>query len=116
MKKSIKIIMVIIAILSILLIFSNNALATGPIDPGILKASYTDSTEIQNMAGRIMGIIRNVAVVAGVIILMVIGVKFILGSAEEKAEYKKSLIPLVVGVVLVMAATTIVSFLFDFMS
>ena len=68
------------------------------------------------MADRIMGIVRNVAVVAGVIILMVIGVKFILGSAEEKAEYKKSLIPLVVGVVLVMAATTIVSFLFDFMS
>ena len=66
-------------------------------------------------AGKIMGLIRNIAVIVGVIILMVIGVKFMLGSAEEKAEYKKSLMPLVVGIVIVMAAAQIVTMVFDFM-
>ena len=66
-------------------------------------------------AGKIMGLIRNIAVIVGVIILMVIGFKFMLGSAEEKAEYKKSLMPLVVGIVIVMAAAQIVTMVFDFM-
>lgn len=117
MRKSVKVIMVIITILAIILMFSSNVFASSIINQ--IQQPDTDKTvpsDLLSMAGRVMGIIRTIAVVAGVIILMVIGVKFIIGSAEEKAEYKKSLIPLVVGIVLVMAATTIVSFLFDFMS
>ena len=115
MKKSVKIIMVIMAILAILVTFSSNVFAQGTmINAKDLdsKVDYGNSSDLQNMAGKVMGIIRNVAVIAGVIVLMIIGVKFILGSAEEKAEYKKSLIPLIVGIVVVMAATTIVSFIF----
>ena len=55
-------------------------------------------------------VIRNFAIVIGVIMLMVIGVKYMLGSAEEKADYKKSLMPLVIGIFIVMFAATIVSF------
>lgn len=80
------------------------------------KISYGDSGDLQTKAGKIMGLIRNVAVIVGVIMLMVIGVKFMLGSAEEKAEYKKSLMPLVVGIVIVMAATQIAAMVVSFMS
>lgn len=79
------------------------------------KISYGDSGDLQTKAGKIMGLIRNVAVIVGVIMLMVIGVKFMLGSAEEKAEYKKSLMPLVVGIVIVMAATQIAAMVVSFM-
>ena len=44
---------------------------------------------------------------------MVLGVKYMLGSVEEKAEYKKSFVPLIVGIVLVVAATAIASFIFN---
>lgn len=79
------------------------------------KISYGDSGDLQTKAGKIMGLIRNVAVIVGVIMLMVIGVKFMLGSAEEKAEYKKSLMPLVIGIVIVMAATQIAAMVVSFM-
>ena len=79
------------------------------------KISYGESTDLQTKAGKIMGLIRNVAVIVGVIMLMVIGVKFMLGSAEEKADYKKSLMPLVVGIVIVMAATQIAAMVVSFM-
>ena len=59
-----------------------------------------------------MGLIRNIAIIASVIILMVLGVKYMLGSVEEKAEYKKSFIPLIIGIILVVSATTIASFIF----
>ena len=73
----------------------------------------TDTKDLREMAGKVVGLIRNIAVIAGVILLSVIGVKFMMGSAEEKAEYKKSLVPLVVGIIVVMAATQIVSMIFN---
>ncbi len=120
MKKSVKIIMIIMTIVTLLSIFSCKVFAAkgSIITTNQLEAQIdygTNNTEIIKKAGQIMGIIRNIAVIAGVIVLMIIGVKFILGSAEEKAEYKKSLVPLVVGIVVVMAATSIVAFLFDIM-
>ena len=60
-----------------------------------------------------MGMIRNVAVIAAVIILMILGVKYMLGSVEEKADYKKSFIPLIIGIVLVVSATAIATFIFN---
>jgi hypothetical protein len=39
--------------------------------------------------------------------------KFIVGSTQEKAEYKKSLVPIVVGVAILVFATTIVNVLFS---
>lgn len=114
MNKKMKIISMIMLIIMILSI-ATNVLADGPISPNQLQPSYNNANteDIMNVTGKVMGLIRNVAVIIGVIILMVIGVKFMLGSAEEKAEYKKSLMPLVVGIVIVMAATSIMSLIFS---
>lgn len=114
MKKSFKIAIVALMLILTVFIFSTSVFAN-EINISNLKAEYTgDTTEMTTIAQNVMGLIRNIAIIAGVIILMVIGVKFILGSAEEKAEYKKSLIPLVVGIVIVISATTLVSFIFNF--
>ena len=43
--------------------------------------------------------------------LAVLGVKYMLGSVEEKAEYKKDLIPYFIGAVLLFAICTIVKVL-----
>lgn len=64
-------------------------------------------------AGKIMNMIRNIAIIASVIIIMILGVKYMLGSIEEKAEYKKSFMPLIIGIILVVAASTIASFIFN---
>ena len=60
-----------------------------------------------------MGVIRNVAVVASVIVLMIIGVKYILGSVEEKSKYKENFMPLIICIVVVVSATTVASFIFN---
>lgn len=114
MKKTVKIITVVLLAI-ILISVTSNVFAGDAIKPGDLsgKVSYGDSIALQTKAGQIMGMIRNVAVIASVIILMVLGVKYMLGSVEEKAEYKKSFIPLIVGIVLVVSATAIASFIFN---
>lgn len=81
------------------------------IKPATIKGNAElDTTDLQTTANKVATLIRNFAIVVGVIMLMVIGVKYMLGSAEEKADYKKSLMPLVVGIFIVMFAATIVSF------
>lgn len=60
----------------------------------------------------ILGVIRNVAVIAAVAVIMFVGIKYIMGSVEEKAEYKKTFMPLIIGILLVVGATTIAGWLF----
>ena len=42
-----------------------------------------------------------------VIVLLVIGIKYMMGSASEKAEYKKTMIPYLVGAILIFGASAI---------
>ena len=115
MKKTMKIVTALLLIVMVVAFTSNVFAATGtPIDPGKIEASYgTDDGGLKDKAGQIMGMIRNVAAIAAVIIIMVLGVKYMLGSVEEKADYKKSFMPLIIGIVLVVAATSIASFIFN---
>ncbi len=83
---------------------------------GKIENTYSDIkgyNEINKIAGRIIKIIRYIAVVAGVILIAIFGIKFMLGSAEEKAEYKKSFMPLIIGIVVVFGATYIAQALFS---
>jgi type IV secretory pathway VirB2 component (pilin) len=66
------------------------------------------------IGGDILAFIRNLSIILAMIILSILGVKYMLGSAEEKASYKKTLIPLVVGIIVVMAASTLVSMIYGF--
>ncbi len=65
------------------------------------------SDKLKAKAEIILGVIQVVGVVVSVIMLMAIGIKYMLGSVEEKSEYKKTLIPYLIGAVLVFSGTTI---------
>lgn len=71
------------------------------------KDGSVDTGKIQTVGNQIATIIRNVGIVAAVIILMVLGVKYMIGSAEEKAEYKKTFIPYLVGALILFGASGI---------
>ena len=116
MKINIKKISKIVAvILLIMMAFTiTQSVFAAEITPGSLTPTYKDTGTLTTKAGQIMGLIRNISVIVGVIMLMAIGVKFMLGSAEEKADYKKSLLPLTIGIVIVMMATTLVTLVYNF--
>ena len=46
-------------------------------------------------------------ILVAVVMIAVLGIKYMMGSAEEKSEYKKSLLPLLVGAILVFGAATV---------
>lgn len=111
MNKTVKILTIILLAI-VLVTFSTNVFAAELV-PGNVVATYGDTGGLETSAGKIMGAIRNIAVIASVIIIMILGVKYMLGSVEEKADYKKSFVPLIVGIVLVVSATSIATFIFN---
>ncbi|MBO5348861.1 MAG: hypothetical protein J6A89_03465 [Clostridia bacterium] len=70
-----------------------------------------DSESIIKYTNHISSTLTVLAVVMGVIALMIIGLKFIMGSPNKKADYKKHLMPIVVGIAIVVTVTTIVTIL-----
>lgn len=121
MKKTLKIFM--IALMAVMLLFVTVqptpvlADSVGDITGQINGADLADGTNTGDLtvtAKKITNLIWVLSIVIAVIVLMIIGVKYIIGGVQEKAEYKKSLIPVVVGIVVIVSATTIVNFLFGF--
>lgn len=72
-----------------------------------------DAGIVTDKIGVVLGTIRNISVVVSVIALMIIGLKYIFGSVEEKANYKATLVPYVIGFVLAIAGTTLVDFIYN---
>ena len=74
--------------------------------PGSISQQDTDT--IISKANKILGIITNVGVVISVITTLILGIKFMMGSVQEKAEYKKSMMPYLIGVVFLLSTSIIV--------
>lgn len=66
-----------------------------------------DEGVIQDLSNTVYNILFILGIVIAVIWGLVIAIKFITGSVEEKAEVKKTLIPYVAGCVVLFGAFTI---------
>ena len=103
-KKMVKIVNIC---LIAMVIISTASTAVFALEPGNItaKKDVTGSTQIENVGKSIVGILQTVGIVLSVVVLIVLGIKYMMGSAEEKAEYKKSMIPYIVGAALIFAAS-----------
>ena len=120
MKKTSKIIVFILIAMMIVSIGTTTVFAEaikGGTDPSTLKGqAVTGTSNITKLGNQLITIISTLGSVAAVIVLIVLGLKYMMGSAEEKAEYKKTLMPYVIGAALVFAASTIAGVLYSFLS
>lgn len=113
MRKIQKIFLVLVIILTILSLFNISFARIEPDDYQPSGPTSNDYTKAFFKASIVLGAIRNVSVVVSVITLMIIGVKYIIGSAEERADYKKTMIPYIIGCVLASSGTTLVCFIYN---
>ena len=104
-----------ILVASILLFTANAVFAnpSGPIDPSKLTGTFDQTSGITTLGQQIIGIITTVGIVVSVVVLVVLGIKYMIGSAEEKAEYKKTMIPYIIGAALVFGASFIANVVYN---
>ena len=113
--KTMKILTTVLSVMLLVFMLGTVVFASGGAPtPGSLTPTYNDVDGITTLGGKIMGIVQTIGVVIAVVILMVLGIKYMMGSAEEKAEYKKTMIPYIIGAVLIFGASTIANIEFNF--
>ena len=116
MQKTMKLISILLMVVMICFTLSTVAKAAPNVDSivGIMDNQTANGAEnVASIGGQIADIITTVGIVVAVIVILILGIKYMMGSAEEKADYKKSMIPYLVGAVLIFAASTITGIVYD---
>lgn len=73
----------------------------------------SQSQQLSSLGGKVLSALQVIGFIAGAVILVVLGLKYMMGSLEEKAEYKKTMIPYLVGAIIVIAAPTLAKGIFS---
>lgn len=100
---------IIIAILLITTMFSNTAILAlgGPFDYTQVPTGETNQ-ELENVTNKVWNTFAKIIQVASFAGVIFAGLRYMLSSADKKADMKKSMIALVMGIAIVFASTTII--------
>lgn len=118
MKKSLKIFAVVL--MAMLVVFSVSTFSYADSAKDVvtgINANMTgiDPNGMKSITGRVLGLLQIVSAILAVILIAYLGFKMVLGSANEKADVQKQFIPLIIGVTIVFAATSIANLLLGIM-
>ncbi len=121
MKKILKISLMFVIVMYILNTFINPVLASSDVltntgigeDLNVYNSNPPDSSTLNDKAGVILGVIRVIGTLISVGVLMVLGIKYMMGSVEEKAEYKKTFTLYIIGAFLLFTGTLLPSVIYD---
>ncbi|MBR2705596.1 MAG: hypothetical protein IKG14_00815 [Clostridia bacterium] len=95
----------VMKIISVLLIITAITMAVSTVFGADIPSGDTGkASPLSNATTGIIGIVQYICYAAAVILLVILGVRFMTASPEGKAEIKKSAIIYVIGAVLVFAA------------
>lgn len=72
-----------------------------------LDGTGGNTNAIEEAGNGILSIVSTVGSAISIIAIIALGIKYMLGSVEEKAEYKKTLMPYFIGAIFVFGATTV---------
>lgn len=91
MNKTIKAISVLLIAAMMLFTISTTVFAVDPnaIIGNMEQGNNVDTGSISTIGGQIANILSTIGIIVAVIVLLVLGIKYMMGSASEKAEYKK---------------------------
>ena len=78
--------------------------------PELIENDYED---VFDKVGVIVSAVRIVGVVISFIGIIGLGIKYMMGSVEQKAEYKSTMMPVLIGMIMIFAITNIVSIIYS---
>lgn len=70
-------------------------------------SSVSGATKLGDIGNNIIGAVQVIGSISSVIALILIGIKYVMGSVEEKAEYKQTLKPYLIGAFMVFGITNL---------
>lgn len=107
--KKIKFFKILMSFLIIILVVIN---ASNAMSIDNLKGDLNNTSEIETMGNKVIRIASTIGSILSVIVIVVLGIKYMLGSVEEKAVYKKTLLPFFIGAIFIFAASNIANIIY----
>lgn len=106
-----KVILSIILFIFVLILLQVNSYAGDVINPNTYKANitYGDASYIFDKGATIIATLRNIAAIISVFVITIIGIKYMIGSLEERAEYKKTMGPVIIACILITCLSEILT-------
>lgn len=91
----------------------------GTINPNSFKPGSVTTSGVGgaiNLAEKIIGGITAVGTVVAVVVTLALGIKYMLGSIEQRAEYKKSMMPILFGMMMLFGVSWIIKLIYNIMT
>lgn len=79
-----------------------------------LTGDQTATSTLVTTGKNIVSVITTIGIVVSTVVVAALGVKYMLGSVAERAEYKRTLMPYLIGAVLVFGASAIAQIIYEF--
>ena len=114
MKKTLKTIFTTMMVVMMISLSVVPVFALGQDPSGFTGSNTANTQKMTDIGNQVITIVSVAGSLISVIVLVILGIKYMMGSAEEKAEYKKTLMPYVIGAVLIFAASVIAGAIFGF--
>ena len=115
--KTKKIVTILILIAINLLIFIPSVYASAGYSSNITQWQFTTppllDTTLSKYIGEFIVFLRNVSIIITTVVITILGAKYMMGSVEEKAEYKKDYVNIVIGTLLISTIFSLVSAIFS---
>lgn len=109
MKKVLEIITISVIIIFTIITLSNYTFATT-----LRDLDKPASDQFNKVGNKMITSFTAVGMVVSVVTLIIIGIKYMIGSIEDRANYKKSMLPYVIGAGLVFSASAIAQIIYNF--
>lgn len=114
---SIKILLMFIVCVTLFCTFGNRFIyAAGDFDVNFWDPSNSvgeGDSKLLEIGNKIIGPIQLIGSLVSVVAIIIIGIKYMLGSVEEKAQYKEILWPYFLGAVFVFGITNVLSIVYN---
>lgn len=104
-----------LATLSIGAVFFYLAQSVFNFTSGVLS-NFSTASSVSNISDTVFSVVSSVANVAMIAAVIVMGIKYMLTSADERAGVKERMVPLVIGIAMVYASTQILGLIVEFAS
>ncbi len=110
MKKKI---VTLILLLSVIVLGSTNIYGFSLNDVDGTNLPSSAQKTVDDFGQGIISIITTVGSIISVVALIALGIKYMMGSAEEKAEYKKTLLPYFIGATILFGCSVIAGIIYN---
>lgn len=115
MKKIMSVLMVFAMLFSMCNVaFASTATGTGKGDTAAgIPSITTYSGDATALAGKVLGFVQFVAYAIALGMLIYVGIKYVMASANEKADLKSALVKYVIGAIIIAGASTILGWIMN---